>query len=234
MLSTRAVLQRCISGLHEDARFRNRVLASVLAVAFLVGAFASGLEVQVRFGPGGASDQAALARSDPSAPPAPSGSGAGRSAAPTLSGPRAADGAGVEDLAPLTLDPAPGLPTLPPLPVPGPDDAPAAPGIEAPEVPPVPDLPGARPDAGSGFHDGDDGRCIVTDTVILVPLDPGLLPGEACEEVTGELDDARAPDVDVPDPPDPPDAPSGQAVGATAGGPGWLRALVAALQVRGA
>jgi hypothetical protein len=226
VLSTRAVLQRCISGLHEDARFRNRVLASVMTVAVLVGAFASGLEVQVRFGPGSAGDQTALARSDRSAPTVPSGVGPRAAPAPASDPTRPA---GPDDLGPLLLEPAPGPPPLPPLPGPAPTD-PAGPGIGAPEVPAVPDLPEPQPQPGprSGVPDGDDRRCLVTDTIILVPIDPEAVPGEACEEVTGELDDVRAPDVDVPDPPDAPDAPAGQQ--ATADDPGWIQRALAMVQ----
>jgi hypothetical protein len=226
VLSTRAVLQRCISGLHEDARFRNRILASVLTVALLVGAFASGLEVQVRFGPGTSGDQTALARSDRSVPLAPSGPGTRVAPTPPSTPTRPA---GADDLAPLVLDPAPGPPALSPGPAIEPD-GPAGPGIGAPEVPAVPDLPGPQPGSGPGFPEGDDQRCLVTDTIILVPIDPEAIPGKACEEATGELDEVRAPDVDVPDPPD---APAGQQ--ATADDPGWIqRALAMVLGVRSA
>jgi hypothetical protein len=218
VLATRAVLQRFISGLHEDPSYRNRVMSSALVVVLLVGAFASGLEVQVRFGQGTRVEGTSLTGT--AAPERAQGRPPGGGRAPAAATAPAPSRPGVDMPAPLRLDagaPVPALTDPASGPAPPPLRADLPPGAEVP-APPDPFAGAISPPSGDG-----DGRCIVTDTVILLPLETEELPGEACEEVTEQLDDLRAPDVEVPDPP--------EAQGPTAASPARWRPLSVARAV---
>lgn len=65
MLPWRVQLQRVAQGLRENASFRNRVLAFLLALAFLIAAFSTGLEVNIRFGRTGSSELAVASDAGP-------------------------------------------------------------------------------------------------------------------------------------------------------------------------
>lgn len=58
MLPWRVQLQRTFEALRDNPAFRNRLLAFVGVLVFLVGSFATGLEINIRFGNTSAGDLA--------------------------------------------------------------------------------------------------------------------------------------------------------------------------------
>ena len=175
MLPWRVQIQRLLEAMRDDPGFRNRILSVAVVLVLLIGAFSTGLSVNVQFGRPRGGD---AALQDVSA-----GGGSATAGSPTTAGTAGGDVAGSGDVAVLPDgSPAPGGDAG--VPAPGDPGAGgdggaggAAPADGAAPAPGAPGAPGAAPASAPGCEGARRGatdRGITDKTIKIGFLIPNL------------------------------------------------------------